>query len=140
VLRDDAWCVRAALRGGQVVALLPEGIQLGGLAVDVGTTKVAGYLLDVETGETLAKAGSMKPQISYGEDVISRIAYTDTHNDGWSELQTELFEALNVMVRELCAGAGITSRQIVEAVIVGNTATYHLLTRLGMRSAIRVQR
>jgi hypothetical protein len=78
--------VRAALRSGEVVALLPEGTQLVGLAIDVGTTKVAGYLLDLETGRTLAKAGTMNPQISYGEDVISRIAYTDAHADGrsWS--------------------------------------------------------
>ena len=46
-----------------------------GLAVDLGTTKIAAYLMDLESGETLASEGAMNPQIAYGEDVIARISY-----------------------------------------------------------------
>ncbi|MFN2275244.1 MAG: ASKHA domain-containing protein [Anaerolineales bacterium] len=130
VLRANNWSVRAALRGDLVVAFLSEAAQAVGLAVDVGTTKVAGYLLDLETGETLAKAGIMNPQISYGEDVVSRIAYTNAHPDGRHELQTKLIDAINQMLDGLYSEVGISALQVVEAVIVGNTAMHHLLAGL----------
>jgi len=130
VLRDNDWRVRVALRGKRIVALLPDGTRLVGLAVDVGTTKLAGYLLDLETGKTLAKTGVMNPQISYGEDVISRIAYCDAHADGRAMMQSKLVDVLNGMVGELCAESGVNPAQIVEAVIVGNTAMNHLLAGL----------
>jgi uncharacterized 2Fe-2S/4Fe-4S cluster protein (DUF4445 family) len=130
VLRANNWSVRTALRGDLIVAFLPEGAQAVGLAVDVGTTKVAGYLLDLETGETLAKAGIMNPQISYGEDVVSRIAYTNAHPEGRHELQTKLIDAINQMLDGLYSEVGISALQVVEAVIVGNTAMHHLLAGL----------
>jgi uncharacterized 2Fe-2S/4Fe-4S cluster protein (DUF4445 family) len=133
VLRQNDWQVRAALRRGQLVGLFPAGTRLVGLAVDVGTTKVAGYLLDLQSRETLAKAGAMNPQISYGEDVISRIAYVDSHPNGRRELQTKLVAALNTMLVELCDEAGVQAEQVVEAVIVGNTAMHHLLAGLPVR-------
>jgi uncharacterized 2Fe-2S/4Fe-4S cluster protein (DUF4445 family) len=130
VIRDNDWWVRVAIRADRVVAILPKGTQLVGLAVDVGTTKVAGYLLDLETGETLAKTGKMNPQISYGEDVISRIAYCQMHDNGRKVMQTKLVDTLNKMLEVLCAESGIVQEQIVEAVIVGNTAMNHLLAGL----------
>jgi uncharacterized 2Fe-2S/4Fe-4S cluster protein (DUF4445 family) len=130
VLRENGWHIRAAVRSEQIVGLLPAETTLAGLAVDVGTTKVAGYLLDLDSGETLAKAGIMNPQISYGEDVVSRIAYTDSHTEGRVELQSKLIEAINSMLGELCSEAQIDRDQIVEAVIVGNTAMHHLLAGL----------
>jgi uncharacterized 2Fe-2S/4Fe-4S cluster protein (DUF4445 family) len=50
-----------------------------GLAVDIGTTKLAAYLVDLSSGNTLAKTGAMNPQIAFGEDIISRIAYANNH-------------------------------------------------------------
>ena len=129
-LRMNNWHVRAVLRQSQVIALLPLNTQLVGMAVDVGTTKLAGYLLDLETGETLAKTGMMNPQISYGEDVVSRIAYTDSHPGGREELRQLLVETLNTMLDELCADASVHENQILDAVIVGNTAMHHLLIGL----------
>ncbi|HEX7541925.1 MAG TPA: 2Fe-2S iron-sulfur cluster-binding protein, partial [Anaerolineales bacterium] len=58
-----------------------------GLAVDIGTTKLATYLVRLETGETAAVAGAMNPQIAFGEDVISRIAYAGREPDGAKKLQ-----------------------------------------------------
>ena len=95
-----------------------------GLAVDVGTTKLAAYLVDLENGETIAKSGAMNPQIAYGEDVISRIHYSNQHADGSGMLQARLVETLNGLVAELCSQACIHPDQVVEAVIVGNTAMY----------------
>lgn len=132
-LREQNWRVRAALRGDRVVALLPEDARMLGLAVDVGTTKVAAYLLDLESGDVLAVRGAMNPQISYGEDVISRIDYSNKNESGRETLQGKVVAALNEMIAEMCGEAEVSSEQIVEAVIVGNTAMHHLLAGLPVR-------
>ena len=104
--------------------------RLLGLAVDVGATKLAGYLVDLETGRTVAKGGVPNPQIAYGEDVISRISYTMTHAHGAETLQRRLIETLNELAESLCVQAGHVPEHIVDAVIVGNTAMQHLFARL----------
>jgi uncharacterized 2Fe-2S/4Fe-4S cluster protein (DUF4445 family) len=73
VLRSLKWKVSATVRDAEVIALGPWGRRRLGMAVDLGTTKIAGYLVDLETGMTLSAQGIMNPQISYGEDVIARI-------------------------------------------------------------------
>ena len=82
------------------------------------------------TGKTLAKAGAMNPQIAYGEDVVSRVAYTDTHPDGRLLLQRRLVDTLRELADGLTAQVGAGRRQIAEAVIVGNTAMHHLVAGL----------
>jgi len=136
-LRQQNWSVRLALRRrnrrGEVVGVLHPEQALLGLAVDIGTTKMAAYLLDLETGHTLAKAGLMNPQIAYGEDVVSRIAYANRHSDGRQLLQTQLMAGLNALIDQLCQEAGVTNEQIVEAVVVGNTAIHHFFAGLPVR-------
>lgn len=129
-LRALDWRAQAVVREGEVVAILPLESRLLGLAVDIGTTKLAAYLLNLTDGETLAKAGEMNPQISYGEDVISRIAYCDQHPDGRQILRNRVVETLNRMIEGLCAEAGEIPEHVVEAVIVGNTAMHHLFAGL----------
>ncbi len=133
ILRGQNWRVRAALRGERVVAMLPEEARILGMAVDVGTTKVAAYLLDLESGDVLAVRGAMNPQISYGEDVISRIVYCNENEDGRETLQDKVVATLNGMIAEMCGVADVSSQQIVEVVIVGNTAMHHLLAGLPVR-------
>ena len=119
-----------AQRGSHVIAVLPRETRLIGLAVDIGTTKLAAYLVDLEKGHTVAKVGAMNPQIAYGEDVVSRIAYCNQHADGRATLQRKLIETLNTLMGEMCREANVTRDQIVEAVIVGNTAMHHLFAGL----------
>jgi uncharacterized 2Fe-2S/4Fe-4S cluster protein (DUF4445 family) len=133
VLRQNDWRVRVALRENRVIAIFPEGTALAGLAVDVGTTKLAGYLMDLETGSTLAMTGAMNPQVAYGEDVISRIGYSNEHQDGRQTLQSKLVNTLNGMIEQMCAEAGVNRAQVTEAVVVGNTAMHHLLAGLPVR-------
>jgi uncharacterized 2Fe-2S/4Fe-4S cluster protein (DUF4445 family) len=132
-LRANGWKLRLALRGDEVVAVLPPDSRLYGLAVDIGTTKVAAYLVDLVSGETAAKAGAMNPQIAYGEDVISRITYANEHADGAQTLQTRLIETLNNLLADLCIEALAAREQVVEAVLVGNTAMHHLLVGLPVK-------
>jgi uncharacterized 2Fe-2S/4Fe-4S cluster protein (DUF4445 family) len=135
ILRKYQWHVTLAMRKGSVVAVLPNSTPLFGLAVDVGTTKLAAYLCDLSTGSILAKAGAMNPQTSFGEDVISRISYSNNVPNGRKTLQSRLIETLNQLILDLCFQAGdgnhpITSDQIVEAVVVGNTVMHHLFAGL----------
>ena len=132
-LRELSWNARVALRGDEVIALDAIPARWLGLAVDIGTTKIAGYLLDMETGKTLASKGMMNPQISYGEDVISRIAAASKSEASAIQLQSLLAEALNQLVIELCAEIDADPGHIVEAVVVGNTAIHHLFLRLPVR-------
>jgi len=132
-LRGFDWSVRLALRGAEVVGVLPRESQLLGLALDIGTTKLAAYLVDLEKGGTIAKGGRMNPQIAFGEDVISRIAYANKETEGRKILQTRLIEVLNDLVEELCQGAGVRREQIVEAVAVGNTVMHHLFSGVPVR-------
>jgi len=141
-LRANNWRIRLAIRDNEVVAILhpislvtrhPSLSTLYGLAVDVGTTKLAAYLVNLETGETAAQAGAMNPQIAYGEDVISRITYANEHAAGLQTLQTKLVEALDHLLGDLCAEANVSRQQVVEAVIVGNTAMHHLFVGLPVK-------
>lgn len=134
-LRSYQWQVTLAMRKSLVIAVLPISVPLLGLAIDVGTTKLAAYLCDLETGEILAKAGAMNPQTAFGEDVISRISYSNNVSNGNKTLQSRLVDTLNQLIEELCLLAGkhnsaISSDQIVEAVVVGNTAMHHLFAGL----------
>ena len=133
ILREQKWRARLVLRERHLVAILPPESRLLGLAVDIGTTKLAGYLVDLSSGETIAKSGAMNPQIAYGEDVISRIAYSLQSPDKPKILQSCLVEALNAMLVELCESAGVSQRQVVQAVVVGNTAMHHLFAGLPVR-------
>jgi len=129
-LRTQHWTARLGLRGGEVVAVLPAATPLLGLAVDIGTTKLAAYLVELETGRTVAKTGAMNPQIAYGEDVVSRISYTLEHTDGRTTLQARLVDTLNHLVAALCEEAGASRGQVCEAVVVGNTVMHHLFAGL----------
>lgn len=139
-LRAEHWAVRVAVhRGaaadgaGEIVALLPEGKVPLGAAIDVGTTKLAAYLVDLGTGETVAKGAAPNPQIAVGEDVMSRIAYADADESGARDLHARLVDGINQLLGELRGQIGAASWQLVDAVAVGNTAMHHALVNLPLR-------
>ena len=133
VLRENDWTIEAIIRWNEIIALLKPDERYFGLAVDIGTTKIAIYLYDLVTGDVVDKVGEMNPQIAYGEDVISRIAYCINEPNGRKDLQKTLIDTINTKVKEICEKAGIIPNQIVDAVIVGNTAMHHLLAGLPVR-------
>lgn len=130
LIRELDWSLRVVLRKNEVIALLPRKTDIYGIAVDIGTTKLAVYAVDLDSGEIAAKTGEMNPQIAYGEDVISRITYARDHADGRAELQVALVRTLNQRIEEICKLAGIQPAQLVDAVVVGNTAMHHLFVGL----------
>ncbi len=132
-LRSQDWSLRLAIRGKEIVAALPSESPLLGLAVDIGTTKIALYLLDLSSGETLAKVGALNPQVDYGEDVISRISYATNHEHGLDDLQSVLLDTLNTAIEDCCQAIDVSPQQIVEAVVVGNTVMHHIFAGLPIR-------
>ncbi|MDY6874385.1 MAG: ASKHA domain-containing protein, partial [Chloroflexota bacterium] len=133
VIRQNDWQAKVALRKGEVVAVASPAAQWLGLAVDIGTTKIAGYLVDLVTGQVLASKGVMNPQISYGEDLISRIVAASESGKGSRKLQGLLVDALSQLAETLAAETGHAVEEIVDAVVVGNTAIHHLFLGLPVK-------
>jgi uncharacterized 2Fe-2S/4Fe-4S cluster protein (DUF4445 family) len=129
-LRALDWKASIVLRKSEVIALDASSTRWIGLAVDIGTTKIAVYLVDMKSGEIAASAGLMNPQISYGEDVVSRIYTAGQSAENAEKMQMLLVDALNSSVAALCAEIGSDPSHIADAVIVGNTAIHHLFLRL----------
>jgi len=132
-IRENNWHIKVALRQNEIIAIDSPSTRWLGMAVDIGTTKVAGYLLDLETGKTLDSRGIMNPQISYGEDVVSRIVAASKSPADAAKLQSLLTEALNQLAADLCAEVEAELSEVVEVVVVGNTAIHHLFLGLPVK-------
>ncbi len=98
-----------------------------GVAIDVGSTTIAGHLASLQDGAVLASDGVMNPQIRFGEDLMSRVSYAMLHPDGAAEMTRAVRAALAKLVAGLAATAGINARDILEVTIVGNPIMHHLL-------------
>ena len=101
-----------------------------GIAFDVGTTTLVGYLVDLVTGRLAAVASRGNPQAAYGDDVIARIEYCGRQADGARTLNSLVVGALNEMVAECCRKAAVKASAVYEATVVGNSTMNHLLLRL----------
>jgi uncharacterized 2Fe-2S/4Fe-4S cluster protein (DUF4445 family) len=132
-LRSWNWECQAIVRNDEVISLAPWTSHSLGLAIDLGTTKIAGYLVDLSDGRTLAAKGIMNPQISYGEDIISRMTGVLQSPDEGVQVQKLAVEAINDLIADLCIGVSPNTEEIVEAVVVGNTAMHHLFLGLPVR-------
>jgi uncharacterized 2Fe-2S/4Fe-4S cluster protein (DUF4445 family) len=132
-LRSWNWGCQATVRSHEVTAIAPWPSPQLGLAVDLGSTKIAGYLLDFRDGKPLAAKGMMNPQISYGEDIISRIGVAIRSPQERAKLQKLAAEAIDRLADDLCAEVDAKAEHILEAVIVGNTAMHHLFLGLPVR-------
>ncbi len=130
MLRRHGWRCTAAVRGKEVVAVAPPDWTPLGLAFDLGTTGVAGYLLELRRGRVLAARGTTNPQIAFGEDVVTRIVHARSSPEGREALRQAAVDGLSRLAAELCAEAGATPADVVEVVVVGNTAMHHLFLGL----------
>lgn len=100
-----------------------------GLAVDVGTTTIYGQLIDKESGEILAEGGTYNKQISYGEDVISRMIYAEK-GEGLSHMHQLVCQSINEVIARLLARHKVDREEISSVTLAGNTAMTHLLLEL----------
>ncbi|HYF91798.1 MAG TPA: ASKHA domain-containing protein [Symbiobacteriaceae bacterium] len=109
--------------------LLPAGRSVG-FALDVGTTSLAGALLDLRTGEELAAGVLSNPQALHGADLMSRLSYACRGPGEARELQTMVTGAARQMLERLRSKAGVAPHEVVAATLVGNTAMHHLFLGL----------
>ena len=131
-LRAGEWKVTVAVRKGRdIVGIYPGLVETAyGVAVDVGSTTIAAHLSDLYTGETLASAGLMNPQIRFGEDLMSRVSYVMMNPGGENEMTDAVRAALNDLVGEVVKEAKITRERVVEMTVVGNPIMHHLFLGL----------
>jgi uncharacterized 2Fe-2S/4Fe-4S cluster protein (DUF4445 family) len=128
-LRQGHWAVTVALWHDREVIDVRPGYREGlyGLAVDIGSTTVAGHLCDLRTGAILATEALMNPQVAYGEDLMSRVSYAMSHSSGLDKMHGAIIEAINTVASRAARAAGLQLRDIHDAVFVGNTTMIHIL-------------
>ena len=128
----------AVHEGRDLVAVWPGFKEhVYGLAIDVGTTTIAGHLCNLETGEVVASSGMMNPQIRFGEDLMSRISYLQQNEGQAPALTAAVQGAIRELAGAVAEEAEIDREDIVEATLVGNPTMHHLVlgidpTQLGM--------
>jgi len=128
LLREAKWDVTVVLWGNKLI-----GIEKGdtsnrvfGLAIDIGSSKIVCHLVDLVSGETVARGYIENPQVVYGEDVVSRITYASRSEENLRRLQRIVVDAINEVIDRLCKEAGVRFDEIYEAVVVGNSVMHHL--------------
>ena len=148
LLREAGGKVTAAVwMDKEIIRILPgkHGDSYG-LAVDVGTTTVAAYLCNLATMEVVDTVSMMNPQCKYGEDVMSRITYHMTHEDGLQKMNRDIIEGINSLVAQACEATYppeekgnpgdygsypcLMPADIMDMTVVGNTAMHHILLKL----------
>jgi uncharacterized 2Fe-2S/4Fe-4S cluster protein (DUF4445 family)/NADPH-dependent glutamate synthase beta subunit-like oxidoreductase len=136
MVRQGDWKVTVSIWMNEEVIKVEPGLvrKAHGLAVDVGTTTVAGYLCDLTDGKVVATASMMNPQVVYGEDVMSRISYTMTYPEGLEHMNKAIIDGLNGIVEEASSLAGIKRTDILDMTIVGNTCMHHLFLNIDPRN------
>ncbi len=100
--------------------------RLFGVALDIGTSKIVGHLVDLFDGGTLAVASFGNPQDVYGEDVMSRISFAIKAPENTERLHRLLINGVNQVLQMLCSEADVEPQEVYEAVVVGNTLMHHL--------------
>ena len=118
----------AVHEGGTIIGIWPGLHEKAyGVAIDVGSTTIAGHLADLADGSVLASNGVMNPQIRFGEDLMSRVSYAMMHAEGAGEMTRAVREALDSLIAGLAETGGIAPEDILELAIVGNPIMHHLL-------------
>ncbi|MFT4727741.1 MAG: uncharacterized 2Fe-2S/4Fe-4S cluster protein (DUF4445 family) [Granulosicoccus sp.] len=136
-LRKGGWQVTIAIHdatseedasGGEIVGVWP-GFKdaIYGLAIDVGSTTIAGHLADLATGKVLASSGAMNPQIRFGEDLMSRVSYVMMNPGGHEDMNSAVVGAINDLIKDVSMEANIAAEDILELSFVANPVMHHLL-------------
>ena len=118
----------SVVRGNEVIALEDGETrhELYGMAFDIGTTTVVGYLFNLCDGRMLAAASALNPQVQYGADVITRITYAQEEPGGLDRLRLCIVECVNGLIGEAVTRAEVNRQAIYDLVFVGNPCMQHL--------------
>ncbi len=143
-LREGEWQVTAIIetsgpadqKTSRLIALLPGRVDeyspLWGAAIDIGTTTVTLWLVDLVSGQVKAQVAEYNGQIARGEDVISRIIYA-SRNGGREELRQRVLDTINGLLDTACKRVKAKPEEVMKATVAGNSTMMHLL--LGIPAA-----
>ncbi len=128
-LEAGAYRVTVAVHDGHSISAVWPGLhdRALGVAIDVGSTTIAGHLADLADGAVLASDGVMNPQIRFGEDLMSRVSYAMLHDGGAVQLTRAVRDALASLVTGLAEQAEVDPADILEITLVGNPIMHHLV-------------
>ena len=133
ILRKGEWSVTCAIHQAaderpMIIDVWPGYNEDGlyGLALDLGSTTIAGHLCDLGTGEVVASSGLMNPQIRFGEDLMSRVSYSMMNSGGAAEMTTAVRAGINDLIKAVADEASVDIAQVIDTVIVCNPVMHHL--------------
>jgi len=126
-LRDNDFKGTAVLLDHNLIDLEPgdTATKCYGAAFDIGTSTIVGSLLDLCNGAEIGITSGINPQVSYGDDVLSRIEHASSCADCLHQLHAQVIASINRMIESMCQEKGIDREQIYEVVITGNTTMEH---------------
>ncbi len=131
-LPENVYLVIYNINGAyEIIDILKDKIKPYGLALDIGTTKIAIYIVDLETGRILTADSFENPQVVFGDDIISRITHANMY--GVDRLHNALINELNRRIQSICRIRGINVKHIIDIVVVGNSVMHHLFLGLNPR-------
>ena len=137
-LRDGEWKITCAISKNndndcfELNEIWPkyQKSDLYGLAIDLGSTTIAGHLCNLRTGEIISSKGLMNPQIKYGEDLMSRVSFSMLNKKGQKKLTKSVITGINSLIKTLRKDANIKKNLIQDTVIVANPVMHHLFLGL----------
>lgn len=131
-IQDNVTATVSRTRGFPEIIGFEEGDttdRIYGLALDIGTTTIVGVLVDLVTGDLLSQAASLNSQITYGEELVTRIAFS-RGEEGIFKLQEAVVESINSVISQLLVGNNVDSEALVDVCAGGNTVMNHLFAGL----------
>jgi uncharacterized 2Fe-2S/4Fe-4S cluster protein (DUF4445 family) len=131
-LREADYQVTAVVVDDELIAVEPgDTVRANyGIAYDLGSTTVVGYLIDMNTGHEVGVASAMNPQIAYGDDLVARINFAMTEEGGLEMLRMSVVDVLNSIARRLAETHEMALENVYEVTLVGNTCMSHIFLGL----------
>lgn len=129
ILRNANWKITVTILDEKEIISVEPGDttkKAYGVAIDIGTSKIICYLSDLTNGELIGTGSMENPQVMYGEDVISRIAYASQSDASLKKLQKLVIDGVNTVISEACEKSRLGLQNIYEITVVGNTAMHHI--------------
>ncbi len=128
-LRKSDWKITVALQEDNKVICSWPGFHdvIYGIALDIGTTTIAAHLCNLHTGDVLTEEGIMNPQIRFGEDLMSRVAYIMMNKNSTAEVSSSVIKAINELTKRLRKNTNIKKKDILSYSIACNPIMHHLL-------------
>ncbi len=134
-LRENDYELTVVYNDSEVISIEPGNTQDAhyGIGVDIGTTTVVAYLLDLASGKQVGVSSRLNAQKSFGADVISRITHTIQQEEGLEQLKTAIIKQLNTLINELVVQNNLVIERIYAVLLAGNTTMMHLLAGISPR-------